>query len=116
MLAVPLQLLLLLLASVLHHAYAQQLHCGRSTYSASDLPSLELPDEGSYIAQVRQAEDRAAVIQDVALSGEVNTPKVLKKMFMGKLTLEQLTHLMHDNRVDFVECDGVVNIAKKREL
>jgi hypothetical protein len=106
--AVRVYALLLLLCG---YGYAQKFHCQRDTYTASDLPSLELPDQGSYIVGVKP-DTRMEVLHDCAITG-VDLPQILKKMFMGTLTATQVTALMNDARVEYVECDGIVTIAKK---
>jgi hypothetical protein len=63
-----------------------KLHCQRDTYIASDIPSLALPAEGSYIVGVKEG-TRDAVLQDAAISG---VKPAFKKMFMGMLTSKEV--------------------------
>ena len=77
---------------------------------------FEMQDTASYIVGVKEKSSKAGVLED--LVGQFDWRPQYEystmSMFSGFLSPEQVTWLLSDERIAYVECDGFVKVAKKQ--
>jgi len=94
---------------------AATFQCDGMSLNAEQLEDYEVAPGATYIVSVKDLADLNDVVESFK-SAYKTDPEVLSSMgmFIAKLSQEQISWLLMNEKVGFVECDGVVSIAAKK--
>jgi hypothetical protein len=82
-----------------------------------DHSEYELPDKASYIVGVKELSEKQGVLDDLGetFDWKPQYEYATMSMFSGFLEQQQVQWLLQDDRIAYVECDGFVKVARKKD-
>ena len=101
-------------------AYSANFFCTvRNERMSLDFSDYDLPASASYIVGVKDLNSKASVLEDLAVEFDDWKPQYeyqSMSMFSGLLSPQQVSWLLHDDRIAYCECDGFVKVARKKDV
>ncbi|QDZ19313.1 inhibitor I9 domain-containing protein [Chloropicon primus] len=83
-----------------------------------DVDDYDLPEAASYIVGVKDVGDKPGLLGELEETFDGWKPRyeyATMSMFSGSLSPQQVSWLLGDDRVAYVECDGFVKMARRKK-